>query len=316
MNEFWIPFPERYCQELWQQKPFSSSNKCPEAFLWAVVFWLEKTNRKYTQRSLRAWSGRSKDFVRRVSTDACESHQAWKDRPLTAHLPPTDRPLTAHQDTVKTEVVEEASPTHRPLTAHSSPTHRPEVTPIYARATTTTDTKTKTTTTTEASWLPDAVAECALRMLGIKSIDDLCAYETRDHLCGDLVALRRVKPTTHLEDEVSRLVVMRGGIPQIATVAQAALRRAGRSFGERSKQPVVDASAPIWEQPWQGQVAVVADALRAKLWLQSNRSEVESCLQQIKATPGAGRAELLQWLSRRVNQPDNVLPMVESRLTA
>lgn len=282
MNEFWIPFPERYCQELWQQKPFSSSNKCPEAFLWAVVFWLEKTNRKYTQRSLRAWSGRSKDFVRRVSTDACESHQAWKDRPLTAH---------------------------------SSPTHRPEVTPIYARATTTKDTNTKTTTT-EASWLPDAVAECALRMLGIKSIDDLCAYETRDHLCGDLVALRRVKPTTHLEDEVSRLVVMRGGIPQIATVAQAALRRAGRSFGERSKPPVVDASAPIWEQPWQGQVAVVADALRAKLWLQSNRSEVESCLQQIKATPGAGRAELLQWLSRRVNQPDNVLPMVESRLTA
>lgn len=215
---FWVPCLESDCEDAWKSEWVSA----PAMIIRTVVFWLLKTGRPFSQRKIRAWSGRSADFIRPLISSARELFAAWSakksttsDTPPIVHSSSTHRPQIVHPQPDTDDVVEEVPSTHRPPIVHSSST------PVSTSRTRETDNRQQTTTSSPpapavfqgcveeegdqtiltalqqvAPGLARNVARC-LYLIGVKSPADLQGFRDRDVLCGTLCGLRAQQSEYH-----------------------------------------------------------------------------------------------------------------------
>ena len=215
---FWVPCLESDCEDAWKAEWVSA----PAMIIRTVVFWLLKTGRPFSQRKIRAWSGRSADFIRPLIRSAREMFAAWSAKKSTTsettsivHSSSTNRPQIVHPHPVTVDVVDEAPSTYRPPIVHSSST------PVSTSRARETDNRQQTTTSSPpapavfqgcveeeedqdiltalqqvAPGLARNVARC-LYLIGVKSPADLQAFSSRDVLCGTLCGLRSQQSEYH-----------------------------------------------------------------------------------------------------------------------
>ena len=115
MPGFWVPCLESDAEDAWS----SDWERAPAMVIRVVVFWLLKTGRPYSQRSIRRWSGRSSNFVRPIVHSAEEMWSAWSARSGQSHSESAQSPVRVHPDIVVSGDVEESESAQSPVRVRS-----------------------------------------------------------------------------------------------------------------------------------------------------------------------------------------------------
>ena len=135
IGEFWTPQPERFGKLLWESKPFHKNNKAEDYEVWMVVFWLLKTGRQFTSKSIWQWAGRSNRFVKPIIEQVQAAFAQWA-RAEGAHSARTPKALKKH-----TPQRDMAASVDEACTPKALKKHTPSTPPVSTSARATTDNK-------------------------------------------------------------------------------------------------------------------------------------------------------------------------------